>query len=60
MYATSLKSIDYKLNSLKFSREMKKDYYRAFPSTYVYFEIMRLDSQIKALERKINDVSDMY
>ena len=53
MYATSLKSIDSKLNILKFNRDMKKDYYRAFPSQYGYFEIMRLNSQIQALERKM-------
>ena len=41
-----------KINMLKFTKDMKKDYYKSFPNTKTYKEIIVLISQIKYLESK--------
>lgn len=49
----SIKSIRTRLQNLKFKKDMKKDYYKSFPSIKVYREIVELISQIKYLESKL-------
>lgn len=49
----SIKSIRTRLHNLKFKKDMKKDYYKVYPSIKVYREIVELISQIKYLESKL-------
>ena len=53
--ARSIQSIDKRLQQLRFKKDMKKDYYKAFPSIKVYREICELISQISYLECKIKN-----
>ena len=41
-----------RLNMLKFQKDMKKDYYKSFPSINLYREILELISQIRYLESR--------
>lgn len=49
----SIKSIKTRLHNLKFKKDIKKDYYKSYPSIKVYREIVELISQIKYLESKL-------
>lgn len=49
----SLQSLDKRIQQLKFEKDMKKDYYKAFPSIQVYKEIYELISHIRYLKDKL-------
>jgi hypothetical protein len=49
----SIKSTKTRLHNLKFKKDMKKDYYKAYPNIKIYREIVELISQIKYLESKL-------
>ncbi len=44
-----------RIKELKFIKEMKKDYYKYFPSITIYMEISELISQINYLECKVKN-----
>jgi hypothetical protein len=44
-----------RIKELKFIKEMKKDYYKYFPSIKIYMEISELISQINYLECKVKN-----
>jgi hypothetical protein len=44
-----------RIKELKFIKEMKKDYYKYFPSIKIYMEISELISQINYLECKLKN-----
>lgn len=48
-------SMERRLQQLKFKKDMKKDYYKAYPSVKIYREICELISQISYLECKIKN-----
>lgn len=41
------------IKELKFIKEMKKDYYKSFPSIRIYIEILELISKINNYESKL-------
>lgn len=47
--------LEKRINRLKFIKELKKDYYRCFPSIKIYIEICELISQINYLEYKVKN-----
>lgn len=53
MYGTKIMCDRRLLSKLVFLRDMKKDYYRAFPSTSLLLEIRELISAIRALKNKL-------
>lgn len=53
--ARTIQSIEKRVQQLKFKKDMKKDYYKAFPNVKVYREICELISQISYLECKIKN-----
>jgi hypothetical protein len=56
MYSTqtSILCNQRRLSQLKFLKDMKKDYYKYFPSHSLYLEIKDLVRSITVLERTIN------
>lgn len=55
MDTRDLMSVEKRLQNLKFKKELKKDYYKHFPSISVYREICELISLIKYLEYQIKN-----
>jgi hypothetical protein len=50
----SVSPLEYKLQILCFRKAMLKDYYKSFPSTKNYLEILEILSEIRCLEREKN------
>ncbi len=48
-------SLETKLQHLKFTKELKKDYYKHFPNIKLYREICELISIINYLEDKLKN-----
>jgi hypothetical protein len=53
-------SLQKQLNSLRFKKDMKKDYYKYFPSIQMYKDIIILISEIKHIESKIKTKHLIY
>jgi hypothetical protein len=54
----SLSPLDNKLQRLRFIKDMKKDYYKAFPSTKDYLQILEILREIQSLEREKNRLKE--
>jgi hypothetical protein len=48
-----IQTLEKRLQQLKLKKDMKKDYYKAFPSIQVYKEICKVICQIRYLEDKL-------
>ena len=46
--------LDYKLQRLVFKKDIKKDYYKLFPCTKDYLEILEIIREIQCLQREKN------
>jgi hypothetical protein len=51
----TITSLETKLRQLKFTKDLKKDYYRHYPDIKTYREICELISRIKYLEFKLKN-----
>jgi hypothetical protein len=51
-YEIPFSGLDNKLQILYFRKDLKKDYYKAFPSTKDYLEILKLLREIQSLKRE--------
>lgn len=49
-----LNPLDYKLQTLCFKKDIKKKYYKVFPSTKDYLEILEIIREIQCLKREKN------